>query len=102
MSDPLLVLIGIFLAAILCFIFPLMSVSEQNNAIAQSAAQTKVSNFVSEIVSKGKIEVDDLEAFQQGINALEGGPYDIEMEIQNLDEDFAAKVATVWRKLGWK
>lgn len=95
MSDSLMVMIGIFLAAILCFIFPLMSVSEQNNAIAQSAVQTSVSNFVSDIVSKGEIDVGDLEKFQQEINAAEGAPYDIEIEVQHLDDNFSAKLATV-------
>ena len=86
MSDTLITIIAIFLAAILMFIFPLMSVSERNDDIAQSVVQTATSEFVDKIAISGVIRPSDLEAYQDKI-ATTGNTYDLEIEIQKLDEN---------------
>ena len=55
MGDSLITIIAIFLAAILMFIFPLMSVSERNDDIAQLSVQTATAEFVDNVRTKGKI-----------------------------------------------
>lgn len=95
MSDTLMVVIGIFLAVILMFIFPLMSISERNDDISQSVVQTEISEFVDKISVAGKIKPSDYEAFAAAINATNGAPYDIEIEVQHIDSNLQAKVATV-------
>ena len=77
MSDSLMVIIGIFLAVILMFIFPLMSISERNDDIAQTIVQS------------------DYNAFVGAINATSGAPYEITIEVQHFDDNFQSKVATV-------
>ncbi len=86
MSDTLMTIIAIFLAAILMFIFPLMSVSERNDDIAQVAVQTATSELTDKIATKGKITPSDYEAFLAKI-ATTGNTYDVEIEIQKLDEN---------------
>ena len=95
MSDSLMVMIGIFLAVILMFIFPLMSMAERNVDISQTVVQTEVSKFVDKVSVAGKIRASDYDAFVAAINATNGAPYDVEIEIQHLDDNFSAKVATV-------
>ncbi len=63
MSDTLITIIAIFLAAILMFIFPLMSISERNDDIAQSVVQTATSEFVDTVSTVGAIKPSDYEAF---------------------------------------
>ena len=92
MSDTLITIIAIFLAAILMFIFPLMSVSERNDDIAQSVVQTATSEFVDKIAISGVIKPSDLEAYQDKI-ASTGNTYDLEIEIQKLDENPGKKSA---------
>lgn len=93
MSDTLITIIAIFLAAVLMFIFPLMSVSERNDDIAQSVVQTATSEFVDKIATVGAIKPSDYEAYTQSIAAT-GNTYDVEIEVQHLDEN-AGKKSTV-------
>ena len=95
MSDSLMVMIGIFLAVILMFIFPLMSISDRNDDISQTIVQTQVSEFVDKISVAGKIKATDYEAFVSAINTANGAPYDVEIEVQHLDDNLTSKVSTV-------
>ena len=65
MGDTLITVTAIFLAATLLFIFPLMSVSERNDDIAQGVVQTATSEFVDKISVAGAIKASDYEAYQQ-------------------------------------
>lgn len=94
MSDSLMVVIGIFVAVILMFIFPLMSLSERTDDISQTVVQTAASEFVDKVSIAGKIKPSDYEAFAQTIAAT-GNTYEIEIEVQHLDENAGKKaVAT--------
>ena len=46
MSDTLITVVAILLAAILMFLFPLLSVSERSDDVSQLAVQTAVNEFV--------------------------------------------------------
>ncbi len=86
MSDTLITIIAIFLAAMLMFIVPLMSVTERNDDIAQSVVQTATSEFVDTISTSGAIKLSDYDAYVQKINAT-GNTFDVEIEVQHLDEN---------------
>ena len=92
MSDTLMVVIGIFVAVILMFIFPLMSLSERSDDISQSVVQTATSEFVDKVSVAGKIKRADYEAYAQ-IIAGTGNTYEIEIEVQHLDENPGKKAA---------
>lgn len=86
MGDTLITIISIFLAAILMFIFPLMSISERNDDIAQTIVQTATSDFVDDIAISGAIKASDYEEYQSKLQAT-GNTYDVEIEVQHLDEN---------------
>lgn len=93
MSDTLITIIAIFLAAILMFIFPLMSLTERNDDISQSVVQTATSEFVDKISISGQIKPADYESYLATIGAT-GNTYEIEIEVQHLDENPGKKSAT--------
>lgn len=92
MSDSAMTVLAIFLAAILMFIFPLMSVSERNDDIAQMAVQTSTTEFVDQARTKGVLTLDNYDAFVQEISAT-GNSYEIGIEIQRMDENPGKKLA---------
>lgn len=92
MGDSLITVIAIFLAAILMFIFPLMSVSERNDDIAQLSVQTATAEFVDNVRNTGILTEENYSKFAQTIAAT-GNSYDIEMEIKRLDENPGKKTA---------
>lgn len=79
MSDTLITVIAIFLAAILMFVFPLMTVSNTQDDIAQVAVQSLVAEFVNNAATKGKITQDDYNAFITKLYAT-GNTYSVELE----------------------
>ena len=93
MGDSLITIIAIFLAAILMFVFPLMSISERNDDIAQLGVQTATIEFVDNVSTLGKITEDNYNSFMQSLAAT-GNSYDVEMEVKVLDENPGKK--TTW------
>lgn len=92
MGDTLITVVAIFLAAILMFVFPLMSISERNDDISQLAVQTATVEFVDNIRSTGKITLDNYDKYIQTLSAT-GNTYDVEMSVKVLDENPGKKGA---------
>lgn len=90
MGDSLITIVAIFLAAILMFIFPLMSLSERTDDISQLAVQTATSEYVDKIRTTGKMTLTDYEQYLGTITAT-GNSFDVEMLIQQLDENPGVK-----------
>lgn len=91
MSDTLITIIAIFLAATLMFIVPLMAVAERNDDIAQTVVQSATAEFVDKISIKGKITESDYNEYIQKIESTGAGTMDVEIEVQHLDENFGKK-----------
>jgi len=90
MGDSLITIIAIFLAAILMFVFPLMSMSERTDDISQLAVQTATTEFVDKIKTTGKMTLDDYEKYLTTIMAT-GNSFEVEMLVQQLDENPGVK-----------
>ena len=92
MSDTLITIVAILLAAILMFMFPLMSVSERSDDVSQLAVQTAVNEFVDNSSTIGKITIENYNALVSTLNAT-GNPYEVEIEHKILDENIGKKSA---------
>ena len=91
MGDSLITVVAIFLAAILMFIFPLMSLAERTDDISQLAVQTATTEFVDNVRTTGVMTLDDYDAYLNEISST-GNSFDIEVLIQQLDENPGVKV----------
>lgn len=91
MSDSLITIVAIFLAAILMFIFPLMSMADRTDDVSSLAVQTTTTEFVDKVRTTGRLTLDDYDQFIATL-ASTGNSYDIEMTIQHLDENPGVKV----------
>lgn len=92
MSDTLITIVAIFLAAILMFIFPLMSVAERSDDVSQLSVQTAVNQFVDDSATMGKITLENYNKLIGTINAT-GNNYEVDMELKVLDENIGKKSA---------
>lgn len=86
MGDSLITIVAIFLAAVLMFVFPLMSMSERTDDVSQLAVQTATTEFVDKVRTTGKLTLDNYEKFLENINST-GNAYEVEMKIGVLDEN---------------
>lgn len=92
MGDSLITIVAIFLAAVLMFVFPLMSISDRNDDVSLLAVQTETVEFVDNIRSTGKITQENYASFVQTLAAT-GNSYDVEIEVKILDENPGKKSA---------
>ena len=90
MGDSLITIIAIFLAAILMFVFPLMSLAERTDDISQLAVQTATTEFVDDIRTTGKMTLADYEAYLNTLAAT-GNTFDVDILIHQLDENPGSK-----------
>ena len=91
MGDSLITVVAIVLAAVLMFIFPLMSISDRTDDISQLSVQTATNDFVNEVAQTGLLEGSEYDAFLQTLTAT-GNSFDVEMELKVLDENPGKKV----------
>ena len=100
MNDTVITIVAIFLAAILMFIFPLMTISDRNDDVAQLTVESATTEFVDKIRTKGKISQADYDQFVETINST-GNTYDVDMEVQVKDTNVLKDPAqTVADKIG--
>lgn len=100
MSDTLVTVVAIGLAAILMFVFPLMTMSDRTDDVSQLTVDTATTEFVDEIRTTGKITQDKYSQFVETIGST-GNTYDVEMELQVLDENPGKKTTQTTRdKIG--
>ncbi len=90
MNDTLVTIIAIFLAAILMFVFPLMTIADRNDDIAGQALQQDTVEFVDQIRNVGAITQSDLSAYKEEINSL-GHTFNTEMEVKVQDDNVGKK-----------
>ena len=90
MGDSLITIIAIFLAAVLMFVFPLMSMSERTDDVSQLAVQTATTEFVDKVRTTGKLTLDDYDKFVSTLSST-GNSFDVDIEIQQLDENPGVK-----------
>lgn len=86
MSDTLITVIAIALAAVLMFVFPLLTMSDRTDDVSQLAIETATTDFVDEVRTTGKITPEKYNKFIENI-ASTGNTYNVEMQVQVLDEN---------------
>ena len=100
MSDTLVTIVAIGLAAVLMFVFPLMTMSDRTDDVSKLTVETATTEFVDEIRTTGKITPDKYSKFIENIGST-GNTYDVEMEVKVKDENPVKKTTqTAKDKIG--
>lgn len=100
MGDSLITVVAIVLAAVLMFVFPLLTVSENSDSTSGLSVQNATTEFVESIRSKGAITLDAYDKYIQTINST-GNTFDVQIEVQILDENPGVKTTqTDYTKIG--
>ena len=100
MSDTLVTIVAIGLAAVLMFVFPLMTMSDRTDDVSKLTVETATTEFVDEIRTTGKITPDKYSKFLENIDST-GNTYNVEMEVKVKDENPGKKTTqTAKDKIG--
>ena len=92
MSDTLITIIAIALAAILMFVFPLMTMSDRTDDVSQLTVEAATTDFVDKARTTGKITKTNYDEFLQTITST-GNTYDVELAVQVKDTNLSKKVS---------
>ena len=90
MGDSAVTIIAIFLAAILMFVYPLMTMADKTDDVSQLAIQNATTEFTNKIRTTGYLSQDDYDNFILTL-ASTGNAYEAEITIQKLDQNPAKK-----------
>ena len=86
MSDTLMSIIGIFLAIVIMFVFPLMELAGKGDEVSQTVVEVAVSDFVNTVATTGQITWSDYNELVQKLYST-GNSFDIQIEAQILDDN---------------
>lgn len=89
-GETLSTIIAIALAAILLFVFPLMTMADQVDKQTQSKVQSAITEFVTNVKTSGEITKEDYDKLVQGISST-GNIYGVEMTAQISDKNLGKK-----------
>lgn len=86
MSDTLMSIIGIFLAIVIMFVFPLMELAGKGDEVSQTVVEVAVADFVNTVATTGQITWSDYNKLLQKLYST-GNSFDIQIEAQILDDN---------------
>ena len=90
MGDSAVTIIAIFLAAILMFVFPLMTMADKSDDVSQLSVKNATTDFTNKIRTTGYISQEDYDNFILTL-ASTGNSYEAEITVQKLDQNPAKK-----------
>ena len=99
MGDSAMVVVAIFLAAILMFVFPLMTMADKKDDITTLTVQTATTEFTNTIRTTGKLTQEKYDNFTQTL-ASTGNTYNVDLKVQVLDENPSKKESSATQKIG--
>ena len=79
-------IIALFVAAVLLFVAPLITLTDRNDNVVNENVKLIVEEFVTDIKNTGELSIAAYQNFENKLVAT-GNVYDIEMEIKYLDEN---------------
>ena len=86
MQNTTTTVIAICLAATLLFVAPLVSLTERNDNVVQENVELLVNEFVTDVQNTGIISQAKYQSLENSLAAT-GNTYNVEMEVQHLDEN---------------
>ena len=92
MQNSTSTIIALLVAGVMLFIVPLVTLSDRGDNVAQENIELIVEEFVTEVKNTGRLTRSQYQDFQNDLDAT-GNSYDIEIEIQVLDENPGKKTA---------
>ena len=100
MQNSTSTIIAIFVAAVLLFVVPIVTLTTRNDNVTQENVKQIVEEFVTDIKNTGTLTTEKYQNFENRLSAT-GNTYNIEMEIQHLDENPGKKLTQAnYTKIG--
>ena len=99
MGESASIVLAIILAAILMFVFPLMTMADRKDDTVTLSIQTETDRYVQEIATTGMTTKDAYDNYVQTLAAT-GNAYDVDITVQVLDENPSKKETSATSKIG--
>lgn len=96
--STIIVLLGV---GVLIFVVPLVTLTDRSDNVTQENVKLIVEEFVTDLTNTGKLTRTKYQNFQNELDSTGNNSYNIEMEIQRIDENPGKKTSqTNYTKIG--
>ena len=100
MQNSTSTIVALFVACVMVFVVPVVTLTDRNDNVAQENVKLIVEEFVTDIKNTGELTTAKYQDFENRLAAT-GNAYNIEMEIQHLDENPGKKLSQAnYTKIG--
>ena len=93
MSDTFIIIIGIGVAVVIIIVFPLMTMSDRTNDVAQLTAEAIVTETLDKIVAKGTIDQSDIDELVESLTSQTGYTYKHDIQVLVKDINLGKKTS---------
>ena len=101
MQNSTSTIVALLVAGVLLFIAPLITLTDRSDNVTQENVKLIVEEFVTDIRNTGKLTRTKYLNFESKLASTGNNTYDVEMEIQHLDENVGKKTAQAnYTKIG--
>ena len=101
MQNSASTIIALFMAGILLFVVPLVTLTDRSDNVTQENVKLIVEEFVTEVKNTGKLTRAQFQDFETKLDSTGNNSYDIEIEIKRIDENPGKKTAQAnYTKIG--
>ena len=101
MQNTASTIIALVTAGVLLFIAPLVTLTDRSDNVAQQNVELIVEEFVTDVQNTGKLTRAKYEKFESELDTIGNTTYDIEIQIQHIDENVGKKTAQAnYTKIG--
>lgn len=101
MQNSTSTIIALLVAGVLLFIAPLVTLTDRSDNVTQQNVKLIVEEFVTDVKNTGKLTRTRYEEFASELNSAGNNTYDVEIQIQYLDENPGKKTAQAnYTKIG--
>ena len=101
MQNSTSTIIALLVAGVLIFIVPLVTLTDRSDNVAQENVRLIVEEFVTEVKNTGKLTKTQYQELVSELNAKGNSTYDIEIQIQKIEENPGKKTAQAnYTKIG--
>ena len=101
MQNSTSTIIALLVAGVLLFIVPVVTLTDRSDNVAQENVKLIVEEFVTDVKNTGKLTRARFQEFQNELDSTGNNSYDIEIQVQHLDENPGKKTAQAnYTKIG--
>ena len=100
LGDSAVLVITIALAAIIMFVWPLMTMADKKDDVSKALIQASTTEIVDSVRTTGKLSQEKYDSYLKELPTIDGNAYDVDITVYLLDENPSKKDTNGYKTIG--